>query len=200
MTDTDYIQLLREHIEKTIGRKISRPRDFEYLSQLIFKQTKESVSISTLKRFWGYVASSNSWRVNTLDILCDLVGYSSWDGFRKYVDNVPASAVESNIVLGERRLAQDLTLGELLRVEWPPNRVCIFKYLGDERFIVEQSINSKLSVGDEFQCSLFIAGEPLYLSNLMMKNKLAPVDYVCGRNNGVHFAVIDEDACINPLK
>ena len=111
----------------------------------------------------------------------------------EYVDNVPASSVESNVVLGERLLAQDLELGEMLRVEWQPNRVCIFKYLGDERFIVEQSVNSKLNVGDEFLCSLFIAGEPLYLSELKMKNMLSPVDYVCGRNNGVHFSVIDED-------
>lgn len=193
MTDTDYIQLLREQMEKTIGRKILRPRDFEYLSQLIFKQTKESVSISTLKRFWGYVASSNSWRVNTLDILSAFVGYSSWDGFKEYVDNVPASSAESNIVLGERLLAQDLELGDQLRVQWQPNRVCVFKYLGDERFVVEQSTNSKLSAGDEFRCSLFIADEPLYLSDLMMKTKLSPVDYVCGRTNGVHFSVIDED-------
>ena len=199
MTDTYYIQLLREQIEKTIGRKIIHPRDFEYLSQFMFKQMKTNVSVSTLKRLWGYVASSNSWRVNTLDILCAFVGYSSWEGFRKYVDSVPASSIESNIALGERLLAQDLEPGEMLRVEWLPNRVCIFKYLGDERFVVEHSTNSKLSVGDEFLCSLFIAGEPLSLSDLMMKNKLTPVDYVCGRNNGVHFSVIDEDACLDPL-
>ena len=49
---------LKNEVETLVGRKIVSPRDFDFLSRQIEGNTQETVSVSTLKRLWGYVACS----------------------------------------------------------------------------------------------------------------------------------------------
>ena len=49
-------QMLREMIEKMVGRKMVVPRDFAWLSEKVEEHTQQRVSASTLRRFWGYVS------------------------------------------------------------------------------------------------------------------------------------------------
>lgn len=188
-----YTNLLRSLIEQTIGRRVMRPRDFEYLSMCISSNTGTRISVSTLKRFWGYVSGGGSWRKDTLDTLCVIIGYINWDAFVKHANSMSPEEVESNVVMCGRITSTELEAGDMLRVQWLPNRVCVFKYLGDNRFIVERSLNSKLNVGDEFTCSIFIENEPLYLTDLHMNGVKSTVSYVCGRDNGVKVIMVDED-------
>lgn len=78
----------------------------------------------------------------------------------------------------------DLKVGDHISVSWKPNRHCTFRYLGDYRFIVEQSENSKLKVGNTFRCALFILGEPLYLNDLVQGDN-PPVAFVVGNKDGL---------------
>lgn len=48
-------QILREMIERMVGRKMVVPRDFAWLSEKVLERTQQRVSASTLRRFWGYV-------------------------------------------------------------------------------------------------------------------------------------------------
>lgn len=48
------------------------------------------------------------------------------------------------------------------------------------------SERTRLQEGDYFQCSLIVEGEPLYLTNLLQKGRLA-TNYVCGKSGGVRF-------------
>ncbi len=48
-------QILREMIERMVGRKMLVPRDFVWLSEKVLERTQQRVSASTLRRFWGYV-------------------------------------------------------------------------------------------------------------------------------------------------
>ena len=52
-------------------------------------------------------------------------------------------------------------------------------------------MNSKLSVGDTFECVLFIEGEPLYLNNLVHEGN-PPIAYQIGSKSGVRFEVIED--------
>ena len=58
------------------------------------------------------------------------------------------------------------------------------RYLGDMKFIVETAENSKLKVGNTFLASLFILGEPLYLSDLVQGNN-PPMAFVVGNKDGL---------------
>ena len=46
-------------------------------------------------------------------------------------------------------------------------------------------------MGDTFECSVIIEGEPLYLNNLIHKGKNNSL-YVIGKVSGIHFEVTEE--------
>lgn len=54
----DIFEQLKLEVETLVGRPIKTPKDFEFLSCQIEGYTRETISVSTLKRMWGYVASN----------------------------------------------------------------------------------------------------------------------------------------------
>ena len=79
-------------------------------------------------------------------------------------------------------------LCKALTLSWAPNRICEVRYLGQLRFVVTCSENTRLKEGDTFQCGLIIEGDPLYLSHLLQGSD-QPSNYVCGRLGGVRFEI-----------
>lgn len=74
---------LKREIEKTSGYVLKTPRDFERLATELFGQQHVHISVSTLKRYWGYVQSAQNYRPNryTLRILSRFAGYEDWEAF-----------------------------------------------------------------------------------------------------------------------
>lgn len=74
---------LRLEIERSLGFALQTPRDFARLRSVLFEQQHASVSVSTLKRYWGYVQSGENYRPNryTLRILSRYAGYADWEAF-----------------------------------------------------------------------------------------------------------------------
>lgn len=179
-----HISILLQQIEQVFGTTPNSPTQFEALAKSIFDTTHEPVSVSTLKRLWGYVPTDSDPRPTTLDILARYVGTLDWSTFTQRCSGT-SQPTESNPITGAHLDASTLTIGRRVRVLWAPDRMCIFRCTGPSQFIVEESQNSKLSIGDTFTCHTFIPNQPLYLTNLMMAHSTAPVSYVCGRNNGV---------------
>ena len=77
------IALLREKVETQLGRKLITPKDFEYLVDQIFEKTHDSISVSTLKRVWGYVPANGVTRESTFDVLARFAGYESFSQFKQ---------------------------------------------------------------------------------------------------------------------
>lgn len=175
---------IRTIVERTWGRTPATPRDFNQLSESILLTTHQHVSVSTLKRLWGYVKSPHEPRRDVLDILASYCGYASWSAFSMTVEqgNLPP---ESNLVMGECIKGEEVPTGRLLRVIWRPQSACTFRSLGQGRFEVMESFGSKLPIGATFVCRQFIQGEPLYLTDLRMTPDMSPASYVCGRDAGV---------------
>lgn len=178
-TDPEIAEL-KQQIEESVGRKMKTSNDFTFLSGIIWERTHENLSASTLKRIWGYVDGPDKTRNSTLDILSKFLGFKDLDDFLNHIgqDN------GSDRVQKQHIKTEDLAVGDLVSVSWKPNRRCIFRYLGDYRFIVEQSENSKLKVGNTFHCGLFILGEPLYLNELVQGDN-PPVAFVVGNKDGL---------------
>ena len=76
-----HITLLRQLVEESADHKIATSTDFIFLSGEIQGRLKETLSVSTLKRIWGYVDGYASVRPSTLDILARFVGFSDWETF-----------------------------------------------------------------------------------------------------------------------
>ena len=72
---------LRRAIEVTLDRKMKTPKDFDFLSDSLFKKHHQKISATTLKRIWGYLAEPVSPRPTTLNLLAQFVGAESWEDF-----------------------------------------------------------------------------------------------------------------------
>lgn len=78
------IQRLCEEVETIVGRRMHTPKDFDYLREHIFEECHEMVSISTLKRLWGYNRYEGTPRVSSLNPIAHYVGYRDWDDYLQH--------------------------------------------------------------------------------------------------------------------
>ena len=179
--------ILKQEVERTFGRQLTETRDFEQLSHLLLSHTRERLSPTTLKRFWGYLKNESvQTRPHTLDVLARFVGYKSYDDFCENVCEIIEP--QSGITATERVSACELKWGQRLVIRWLPDRRIVVKHKGDGHFIITESENSKLNVGDTFVCHLMLQHEPLYLDQLV-HDGLPPTTYVAGHRNGVTIEV-----------
>lgn len=182
----DYI-LLQEKVETFIGYKMQTRRHFDMLAEIVFTYTKNMVSATTLRRFWGYQEKEGGVSQNTLNILSRLVGYADFTDF----SNAKGSSDESSSeLLGEQNiiLSSTLSIGNHIHVTWSPDRKVTIEYIGTETFRVLESQNSKLQKDDTFYCSQFVSGMPLYC-NRLLRPGFPTMSYVCGKNGGINVKV-----------
>ena len=178
---------LRKKIEVMSGIEPKTPKHFELLAASIFLRTKQKLSSTTLKRFWGYIEkdSDSKIRVSTLDILAQYAGYTSWEVFCK--DNTKTDG--SDFLLTKELHTAKIALFTVIRLLWEPDRCVSIRYEGSDLFTVIESVNSKLSVGDTFHCGGFVMNQPLILMELIHQG-MPPCSYVCGKAGGIRFEVM----------
>ena len=177
---------LRIAVEKTAGRKMCTPRDYAYLAMSIHEVTNETISATTLKRFWGYLDKSKVYTPFkfTLDTLSVYVGYKSWDDF--CCQSSAAGNIESDPVKSDTLYSTSLKPGDQINIVWNPDRNITVRHMGEDMFVVEKSTNSKLQVGDRFCCGVFLENEALYLSRLTRGEEVLGA-YICGKENGIKY-------------
>ena len=179
------IQRLKEKVEIVAGKKIETPRDFDFLARQVEGYVNERLSVSTLKRIWGYIPSGSNPSRFTLDVLSRMVGYAGWDMFVAC-----GNGEESSFRIVRRKLfTNSLNYGAMVRLAWSPDRVVTIRFEGQDLFTVVESQNSKLCVGDTFHCLQFIEHEPLFLSGLFRPG-LPSGDYACGLQGGVSWNIV----------
>lgn len=175
--------ILKQEVERTFGRQLTETRDFEELSHLLLSHTRERLSPTTLKRFWGYLKNEEvKTRPHTLDVLARFVGYKDYDDFCSHADS--SDEVQSGIRIEERVSTEGMRLGQRLVITWHPDRRIVIRHLGGSRFEIMEAQNTKLCVGDTFRCHLMIQHEPLYLDGLVHQG-LPETAYVAGQRDGV---------------
>lgn len=185
------ITILCSVVEQAADHRISTSSDFTFLSGCIQGRLKQTVSTSTLERIWGYVDGYQNVRESTLDILARFAGFPDWKTFVADYCNVP-SAQSSRRIMASSYSADQIPQNTLLAIEWNPNRHCLLLHLGNGRWRVEQSINSKLAIGDTFSCQRFILNEPLYLNDFKHADD-EPALFVVGNRGGLtKIALVNE--------
>lgn len=177
------IEILREQIVASIGRKVQTPKDFSYLSECIYNRLHQCISPTTLKRIWGYQQDEGPSRISTMNILAQFCGYKDWDSFSEDCDK---GLNQSSAIITRNLFAQDLKIGDIVQLYWAPDRFCKIKYLGEHRFLILESKNTKLQPENTFKCDVFIENEPLYIYDLV-QDKLSGVCYCAGKKDGIHF-------------
>ena len=181
--DTPQIILLKQAVERTIDFPLSTHGDFLRLSAEIEFTLREHMSESTLERLWGYSTRHyDTVSLRTLNVLARFVGYHSWADFCSTSEKTVA---ESELFIDKAICAADLNIGDKLRIGWPPDRICIIRYLGDNNFIAEETANSTMQPGDTFSCIQVQKGRPLHLDNFRKAGSSEKLRYVVGINTGL---------------
>ena len=176
------LRKLKEEIAMKFGKDIATPANFDALSLDISKTIGKDISVSTLKRIWGYVKYSHEPRYEILSILSQYIGYKDWNDYF----NSDGVSDTSTFLNKETVVTNHLKGGEIIHVSWAPNRICKFKYLGDNRFEVVEARNSKIQKGDTFLCQIIAKGEPLLCSRIIREGEEVAEGYVAARSRGLH--------------
>ena len=101
--------ILKQEVERTFGHQLKEARDFEELSHLLLSHTRERLSPTTLKRFWGYLKNEEvQTRPHTLDVLAWFVGYKDFEDFCAQADCL--DEVQSGIKAEERITSEGLNM------------------------------------------------------------------------------------------
>ena len=176
--------------ETKFGKKLFAPADFEEFSRHLNATKGINLSVSTLKRLWGYVSYSHKPRLSTLNALARYNGYVDFMQYCAYKRS--DSDNSSSFFTTSQVFATDLHTGQALEIEWAPNRYLLLRHLDGIRFRVEVSQNSKLAEGDEFDSTMFELGQRLYLPFVLRcGEKLA--SFIAGKNGGLTFINIPDD-------
>lgn len=173
---------LRKDVEARLGMRPATPADFETLIAQVWLHLHENIALSTLERLWGYINGADNTRRSTLNILSRYVGARDWDDYTACL--LAKEHDSSNPFIADGVHTEDLQPGQQIEVTWLPNRRCVFRYLGEMRFEVVESANSKLSAGDTFVSTFFLIGQPLYIDHLVLTGKNT-VSYIAGNNGGL---------------
>ena len=178
------ITVLRSRVEEKYGRMLETHNGFIALVSDIEAKVREHVSESTLERMWGYsTREADAVSLRTLNVLSRYVGASSWKGLCADLKN--SSQVESEEFSGDSIVSAALVAGQRLQLGWRPDRLITVEYLGMNRFVVIESINSSLQPGDSFECIQTQAGHPLYLDRFRRANAGGEARYVAGERSGL---------------
>lgn len=186
--DIPQIAALLRQVETETKLQMKVGSDYLALVDIIERQLRQHVSETTLQRLWGYSTRENySVSLRTLNVLSQLVGCDNWEQFCDRLRD--ESQRESDIFKGNALIVERLSVGTRLRIGWQPDRLCIARYIGNNRFVAELTENSTIQPGDSFSCLMMQKGRELYMDMFQRANDNGQPDtearYVVGQRNGL---------------
>lgn len=179
-TENNHKERLLKAVEERAGLVPVSPAGFSSLASAIRESSAglETVSVSTLKRLWGYIASDHHSSEAVLSILARFCGYRDWSHF------ISSPVNDSGFLVVSPILANQLAANALIELWWAPDRYALLRHTGDDEFIVEASRNAKIIAGDTLRASLFCKGYPLYATDIRRGTTVIPA-YVAARKGGM---------------
>ena len=159
--------VIKEHIEKKLGKSIRYHSDLEFLCIEIEKVTKQKISLNTLKRLFGFITGVSEPRLYTLDTIALYLGFTNWDVYLLSLDQSGNSSFNS---LQEIKI-ESLPVSSIVEFGYEPDRMVQIRYEGDNQFKVITSKNSKLLVNDLLELTHFVLNYPLIILNVIREGK-----------------------------
>lgn len=168
-------------IEKKFATEIKYSGQCDALAQAIMDETKTTIGSTTLKRLLGFAADERRPHVSTLDILARYLGYPNFELLTK---DLGEDCDISMFQPAESLNSKDLTSGTQIQITYDPLRLVIMTYIGNNRFVVNESKNSKVKKGDILVIIQMIVGMQFYCLDVIRDNKSLG-SYVAAKQNGL---------------
>ncbi len=176
---------IKDLLQQKAKRELRLPADCEYLALDIESVTGEHIGVNTLKRLLGFIEDEREPRLSTLDIIARYLDFDNWDSLKCFDDKSNSSF---NTAEDEIRV-NDLSGGQRIQISYLPDRLLELEYSGEGRFMVKESQNSKLQIGDELIITHIVKGYPLLVSHVWREG----IDlgaFTAGKAQGVSFKIL----------
>ena len=147
-------------LSEKAGVDVATPSGATILRLDLEKVTGEPISLNTVKRLVGIIDTNRTHTSQILDIIAVYLGFSSY----KILENYLGGNVSDFNIKDGFTYATALPPGAEVEMEWEPDRYVRIIHEEADRFVVEESRNSKLQKGDQIRISHLKAGFPLYAS------------------------------------
>lgn len=167
-------------LSKKAGRDVTTPYGADYLRNDIEVFTGESLSLNTVKRLVGILPYESFPRAVTLNIISNYLGFSSWQLLQEYL-----SGKISDFDISEGFI--DLTNqspGKIIKIRWQPDRCLSIKHIGHGKYVVIQSINSKLHTEDLLYVSQIAVGFP-FMVKMVERKGVNLGNYIAAKKTGI---------------
>lgn len=171
-------------LETKSGLLLSAPSDADIstLSNNICEATGVLLSLNTMKRLLGRISDGDRQpRVTTLNAIARYLGRADWPTLLIALSNGSSSfePIEGEL------LTDDIQPGQMVEVTYLPDRRIRFLYLGEQRFEVIESVNSKLQCGDQGLISAFMTHFPFIVRQVVRQGKVLSASYTAGQVSGL---------------
>lgn len=177
---------IKDLLAKHCNHNIAKAGDCAILALDIESKTGQHMGVNTLKRLLGFINDEREPRTTTLNIIAQYLGYDNWESL-ELLDNEAGNS-NFNETLTEIHTTQ-LKHGARIKITYLPNRKLVIKHLGDNSFVVLESENSKLHVGDMLRIDHIVRGFPLLVSKVV-RNNTSMGTFTAGKQQGINFEMI----------
>lgn len=182
-------------IERKCGFRVHNAADYARLSNLIYEDTSQSISETTLKRLFGYIEGWQNPRPSIWNILCRYAGYANEEEFLREACINPE--LISGEVLHSRVLSSSLDVGTRMQILWYPNHSVTVEYLGNSEFKILDASGTSLKPGGFFKTHAFVEGDTLVLADYYPSEKFRRdanpgILYEIGREGGIKIIFLKE--------
>lgn len=174
-------KILKQKIEEEFGEKILYSRQCEALTEAILEKTGQRLSLVTLKRLLGFTSSEVMPRLSTLDIIASYCGYKDYESLKGALMD---SSLVSDFKFTEIIETKNLEKGSQIILRYDPDRMIHLEYLGESFFIVKESFNSKLQIGDKVKIQSFNKGFELIASEVIREG-VNLGSYIAAKQGGI---------------
>ena len=176
------VKELLARVRQKYPKNLFTTTDFDEFTLHLKYTLGQEISTSTVKRLWGYVNDQHKPRLQTLDILCQYIGFPH---FKDFCDHLKEKEEYNSSFFTTKQIhVPDLHAGDRVEIGWSPNRYLQLHYHGNHQFEVIEARNSKLQVGDQFECMDFYLEQPLILSHVWRNNQKTE-SFIAGRHGGL---------------
>ena len=167
-------------LKRKSGNELRQPSDCEFLSLDIESKTGVRIGVTTLKRLLGFAQDERTPHTSTLDAIARYLGYAHWDELLEIDDkgNSDFDAPDDEV------RSTDIQPDACVEITYLPDRRLVLRYLGDCRYRVENSENSKLQKGDEIETLHFVLHHPLLVINVW-RDGVSLGQFTAGRVSGL---------------
>ena len=177
------LEALVELTNNNLGYIPSSPSEFNELCLLIQKKTGRPISLSSIKRIWGYVSYDGFPSVTTLNNLAKYNGFRDWESF---LISHSSKRDDENSGFIEETLVNTDTLkpGDKLFLKWYVGKSCELECISHMTFRINASCNIKLLAGDIVTIHTLCVGHPIYVSDIRRGDQVMPA-YIGAKKGGI---------------